>query len=66
MRPAIAVDGRFVGTWVSKRSGDRLAVKLEPFAGDNAFDEPWMDALEAEVADLGRFEGLAATLRPSS
>jgi hypothetical protein len=66
VRPAIAVDGRFVGTWVSKRSGDRLAVKLEPFAGDNGFDEPWIDALEAEVADLGRFEGLDASLKRST
>jgi Winged helix DNA-binding domain len=59
VRPTITLDGRFVGTWSSKRSGKRLAVKLEPFAGLSAGVER---ALSAEVEDLGRFEGLSATL----
>jgi hypothetical protein len=59
VRPAIAVDGRLVGTWSSKRSGKRLTVTTEPF-------EPLPPAIEAlveeEVADLGRFEELDATI----
>lgn len=31
IRPAIVVDGRYVATWTSKRSGKRLAVTIEPF-----------------------------------
>ena len=31
VRPAIVVDGSFVATWSSKRSGERLAVTIEPF-----------------------------------
>jgi hypothetical protein len=59
IRPTITVDGRIVGTWSSKRSGKRLAVTIEPF-GEL---EPAVEAaLEAEVADLGRFEGLDATI----
>jgi hypothetical protein len=58
VRPAVAVDGRFVGTWASKRSGKRLAVTIEPFAPLAPEIEA---AVEAEIADLGRFEGLAAT-----
>jgi hypothetical protein len=59
LRPTICVDGRLVGPWRSKRSGKRLAVALEPF-------EPLSDethrAIAAEVEDIGRFEGLTATL----
>jgi hypothetical protein len=55
VRPTIAVDGRIVGTWSSKRSGKRLAVALEPFAEPEA---EWRDQLEAEIADVGRFEGI--------
>lgn len=59
IRPAITVDGRIVGTWASKRSGERLRVELEPFERLSGEIEK---ALEAEVADLGRFEGLDATI----
>ena len=59
LRPTICVDGRFVGLWSSKRSGKRLEVELEPFAG---FDERWREAIAAEVADIGRFEGVDAAL----
>jgi Winged helix DNA-binding domain len=59
VRPAITVDGAFVATWSSKRSGRRLRVEIEPF-------EPLAPAIEEaialEVADIGRFEGLAAAL----
>ena len=59
VRPSIVVDGWFVATWSSKRSGRRLAVTIEPFEPLAAEVE---DAIAAEVADLGRFEDLDATL----
>jgi Winged helix DNA-binding domain len=59
VRPAVTVDGRFVGTWASRRNGPRLAVEIEPF---EALDEAWEEAIAAEVADLGRFECVTATL----
>jgi Winged helix DNA-binding domain len=57
VRPTITVDGRFVGTWASKRSGKRLAVTLEPFA---KLEPEVENAIEDEIADIGRFEGLDA------
>jgi Winged helix DNA-binding domain len=59
VRPAIVADGRFVGTWTSKRSGSSLTVSIEPF---ERLDRTVAEALEAEVEDLGRFEGLATAL----
>lgn len=59
VRPTITVDGRVVGVWSSRRSGRRLAVTVEPFEAPGPAIER---AIAAEVADLGRFEGLAATL----
>jgi hypothetical protein len=59
VRPAIVVDGQFIATWSSKRSGKRLSVTVEPF-------EPLAPEIEkaiaTEVADLGRFEGVTATI----
>ena len=59
LRPTICVDGRFAGVWASQRSGSKLTVTLEPFSllGDDV-----IAAIEAEVEDLGRFEGATATL----
>ena len=59
LRPAICVDGRFVGAWSNTRSGKRLAISIEPFPG---FDDGWLDAIAAEAKDIGRFEGVEATL----
>jgi hypothetical protein len=59
LRPTICVDGRFVGIWSSTRNGDRLTVGLEPF---EPLDDEVLAAVESEVADLGRFEGVTATL----
>jgi hypothetical protein len=59
IRPAITVDGQIVGTWSSKRSGKRLAVTIEPFEALPAAVE---SAIADEVADLGRFEELDATI----
>jgi hypothetical protein len=59
VRPALAVDGKLVGTWSSKRSGKRLTVQIEPFA---ELSPALAGAVESEVTDLGRFEGLDATI----
>jgi hypothetical protein len=59
VRPTITVDGRFAGTWASKRSGRRLAVTVEPFA---KLDRATVAAIEDEVADIGRFERVEARL----
>jgi hypothetical protein len=59
VRPTITVDGRVAGTWSSKRSGRRLAVSIEPFG---ELDPAVTDAVAVEVEDVGRFEGLTATL----
>jgi hypothetical protein len=58
VRPSITVDGRAVATWTSKRSGDRLRVGIEPF---EPLPARIRKAVEAEVADIGRFEGLNAS-----
>jgi Winged helix DNA-binding domain len=62
IRPGIVVDGRYVATWSSKRSGRRLAVTIEPFG---RLDSRIERAIEAEVEDVGRFEGLDATVAGS-
>lgn len=59
LRPTICVDGRLVGLWSSRRSGGRLEIELEPFA---ELRPEWHEALAREAADLGRFEGLAASV----
>jgi hypothetical protein len=59
LRPTICVDGRFVGTWSRKNTKSKLTVTLEPF---DRIDERWMPAIEAEAADMGRFEGLEGRL----
>lgn len=59
LRPTISVDGRFVGTWSRKNAKGKTTVTLEPF---ERIDESWLPALEREVADVGRFEGLDASL----
>ena len=59
LRPTICVDGRFVGTWRSSRSGKKLEFELEPFG---RLDPAWMEAIEAEVADIGRFENVQASV----
>jgi hypothetical protein len=59
VRPTITVDGRFVGTWASRRSGSKLSVTVEPFT---ELDRATLATIENEVADIGRFEGLEAGL----
>jgi hypothetical protein len=60
IRPALVADGRVAGTWGSKRSGNRLTITIEPF---RSLDAAAVDAIEAEAEDVGRFEGLAVSLR---
>jgi winged helix DNA-binding protein len=59
LRPTIVRDGAALGVWGSRRSGARIQVELEPFA---ELDGSTRAAIEAEVADLGRFEGMPAAL----
>jgi hypothetical protein len=54
------VDGNVAGTWRGRRSGDRLDVTVEPFAG--RLPRGSGPALERETADLGRFLGVEAVL----
>jgi hypothetical protein len=61
VRPSIVVDGACVATWSSKRSGKRLAVTIEPFEPLSPEIEA---AIAAEVADIGRFEGVDAGTIP--
>jgi hypothetical protein len=54
LNPAIVRDGVAIGLWRSKRSGRRFVVKLEPF---DDLDAATRKAIDAEIADLSRFEG---------
>jgi hypothetical protein len=54
LHPAIVVDGRAIGTWRPRRTRDELSVELQPFDG---LDADTRRAVEAEIADVLRFEG---------
>jgi hypothetical protein len=53
VRPAVAVDGAVRAAWRARRTGARLAVDVAPF------DARRLPGLDAELADLARFEGRA-------
>ena len=59
IEPAIARDGEILGLWTMSRSKKRLEIRLDPFEPLGAAE---LEAIDAEVADIGRFEGLEATL----
>ena len=59
LRPTICVDGRFVGLWSNKRSGNRLSVSVESF---EPLTDEVMERIAEEVRDIGRFEGVEAAL----
>lgn len=59
IRPTVTVDGKAAGTWGTKRAKGKVAIKIDPF---RPFDDAEMSAIEAEVADIGRFEDAEATL----
>jgi hypothetical protein len=61
IHPAVVVDGRVAGTWRARRTGDRLEIAVEPFAG--RLPRGTGPALEAEAADLGRFLAVEPRLR---
>jgi hypothetical protein len=54
LRPSIVVDGAIAGTWSLRRRGGTVDVELEPF---RPLDAGTRRALEAEAADVRRFEG---------
>jgi hypothetical protein len=59
IRPVIVEDGIVVGGWRSTRKGGRLEISLNlPKAERERLDA----ALEAEIADIARFEGTDARI----
>ena len=59
VKPVVLAGGRVAGTWSIKRTSGRLGVAVDPFS---KLPAPTLPALEAEVADLGRFLGVTAEL----
>jgi hypothetical protein len=57
LRAVATADGVAVGTWSARRRDGGLAVAVDPFARIGA---PVRAALDAEAADVARFEGLEA------
>jgi Winged helix DNA-binding domain len=58
LRPTVVVDGAAVGLWRLARDAGTLRVELEPFG---ELEGAVRRAVEDEVADIGRFEGMPAT-----
>jgi hypothetical protein len=59
IEPVIARDGELLGTWRLARGKKRAEVALQPFAG---LELSVREAVDAEVEDLGRFEGREVVL----
>jgi hypothetical protein len=59
IRPVIVRDGEVVGGWRSSRKGGRLEITLNL---DGQMLGEISEAIEAEVADLERFEGIEARI----
>ena len=59
IRPTLVVDGVAVGTWSTRRAKGRNQISLDPFA---PLEADVRAAVAREVEDVGRFEGMAATL----
>ena len=57
--PAVLAGGRIVGRWAQRRSGDRLAVSVEPFG---RLPRGARGQLDEEAADLGRYLGVRVEL----
>lgn len=57
IRPTVLLDGRVVGTWRLVRGAHRATVEVRPFT---AMPRSTRSAVEAEVADIGRFLALPA------
>lgn len=52
--PVLLIDGRVAGVWEQRRRGDRVAVRVEPFASLSADRK---ERVEEEAARLGAFLG---------
>jgi hypothetical protein len=63
LHPTVIVDGRAVGTWKSQQKRSELAVRVRPF---DQLAPNVIQGLEAEVADLARFQGVQARLEIES
>jgi len=59
IRPVIVEDGVVVGGWRSARKGGRLEISLNL---DREKREELGDAIETEIADIERFEGMEARI----
>jgi uncharacterized protein YcaQ len=59
LNAALLVDGCAAGTWRTRTRRDHLEVIVEPF---EPLTSPVQAALEAEVADVGRFLGIETVL----
>jgi hypothetical protein len=63
IRPVIVRDGVVIGSWRSTRSGGRIEVSLNL---PQPLSAAVRKAIDAEVADIGRFEGLPTTIAAAS
>jgi hypothetical protein len=61
IRPVVVEDGVVVGGWRSARKGGRLEITLNLPRGER---DRLAESIEAEVADIARFEGMEARLVP--
>jgi hypothetical protein len=59
IEPVIVRDGQVLGTWRMRRRGKRIEAELDPF---EALQPGAVEAIEAELADIARFEDLPAVL----
>jgi hypothetical protein len=59
IRPVIVEDGRVIGGWRLTRQGGAIEVSLNPL---RQLSSAAREAIETEVEDIGRFEGLPAGL----
>jgi hypothetical protein len=57
--PSVVVDGRLAGTWSAKRGKGSVTVRVEMFGRP---ERAIKEAIQAEVADIGRFEGRKALI----
>ncbi len=59
IEPVIVRDGEVLGLWKMPRKEKRIHASLEPFEPLSAADRK---AIDSEIEDVARFEGLPATL----
>ena len=59
IRPVIVEDGIVIGGWRSSRRGGRLAISLNLPKRER---ERLGSKIDAEIADIARFEGMEATI----